>query len=303
MPKVDKKLQEMYISKGYRIFETNKSTLKNIDKKIIDVMAGIYFSQHNLLSDFSNLKFIQLSTAGYNKVPIEEIISRGIRIANASGVTSIPIAEWTIARILDLYKFTNYYFDNQNKKIWERGRTAKELNNSKVCIFGTGNIGGEIAIRLKAFNCFVDGVNSTGREVSGFNKCYDFDTVMNVLDYYDICVFALPSNLQTRGKLNASFFEKMKDQSVIINVGRGDLINEEDLKIYIERNKFFGIALDVTEVEPLPQNSSLWLYENVIISPHASFMSQNNDERLFSLVWENLERFELSQNLINEIVR
>ena len=115
----------------------------------------------------------------------------------------------------------------------------------------------------------------------------------------DVVVVTIPATKETLGIINKDKFELMKNGSVFINVGRGNIINEEDLIRYI--NKFRGVALDVFENEPLDKNSMLWEFDNVIITPHNSWVSDNNEERTFNMIYNNLKNYIENKPLNNLI--
>ena len=103
----------------------------------------------------------------------------------------------------------------------------------------------------------------------------------------------------TLGIINKDKFEIMKDYSVFINVGRGNIINEKDLIKYM--NKFRGVALDVFENEPLDKNSELWEFDNIIITPHNSWASDKNEERTFNMIYDNLKKYIENKPLKNTV--
>ena len=196
---------------------------------------------------------------------------------------------------------TSFFYENQKTKSWKKNFDLVELNGKNICIFGTGSIGQEIAKRLKAFGCQVSGVNSNGRAVTGFDNYYDMKSILVDVSNFDIIIFALPSNEKTRQYVDKSFLNKLNSSALVINVGRGDLVVEEDLVQYLINNLNSLFILDVFEVEPLDLKSKLWELENLIVSPHNSFASSRNDQRLQDLVTKNIEAFTSKGTFINVI--
>ena len=164
-----------------------------------------------------------------------------------------------------------------------------ELNGKRAGILGTGDIGIETAKRLKAFGVEVWGLNTTGRSVENFDRCLPGDKIDELLSECDIVIGLMPSTKSTQGLMNAEKFEIMKEGSVLVNAGRGSLVNLSDLEKYAD--KFRGVVLDVFEEEPLPSENKLWEMDNVIITPHNSWVSERNEERLFENVYKNLKSF------------
>ena len=122
---------------------------------------------------------------------------------------------------------------------------------------------------------------------------------MKYLKNCDVVVVTIPATKDTLGIINKDKFEIMKDDSVFINVGRGNIINEKDLIKYM--NKFRGVALDVFENEPLDKNSELWEFDNIIITPHNSWASDKNEERTFNMIYDNLKNYIENKPLKNTV--
>ena len=146
-----------------------------------------------------------------------------------------------------------------------------ELVGKRAGILGTGGIGMETAKRLKAFGVEVWGVNTSGRDVEYFDKCFKSEDMDIIFKECDIVIAVMPSTKETEGMINRDKFGMMKEGSVFMNLGRGNLVNLDDLEEYAA--KFRGIALDVFDKEPLSKERSLWNVENLIITPHNSWVS------------------------------
>jgi phosphoglycerate dehydrogenase-like enzyme len=123
------------------------------------------------------------------------------------------------------------------------------------------------------------------------------DEIERVLNKSDIVILTLPLTDQTHHMMNKYRFEAMRDGSALVNVSRGGVINEADLIEALRVNKFLGVALDVFEEEPLNQDSPLWNFDNVIITPHNSFISDKVNERLFELIIKNLNEHMMQSNV------
>lgn len=275
----------------------NSSTYDDIDF----LVCGMDIVNYNLNS-FKNLKCIQLISSGYDYVDIKQLHSRKIILCNAAGIYSIPIAEWVIAIVLMQYKKLFYFYDNFKNRQWKNDYELNELTTQKVLLFGTGSIGEEIAKRLKQFVLVLDGVNSNGREVTLFDNSYTLKQARSSSSEYDILIFCLPSNEDTKGYVNYEFLNKLKKGALFINVGRGDLIIEMDLIDYAKKNNSNQFTLDVVSSEPLSNESELWNLPNVFISPHNSFASVDNSTRLSHLLTSNIIRFNKDELLDNVVL-
>lgn len=249
---------------------------------------------HNNLCDFDKLKMIQLTSAGTDRVPLDRIKQKGIRLENAGDVYSIPMAEWVILKILEIYKNTRFFEESQKDCLWKKNRDLLELNGKVVGILGTGNVGKEVAKRVKAFGTKTIGFNTTGNKVNAFDDCFKVQNLFEVIEEIDILVLALPLTEKTMNLIDEKVFGMLKKSAIIINVSRGKILNEADLLDAINHGEIRAAALDVFSEEPLPVTHQLWRNSNVIISPHNSFVSDNVEKRLFQLILENLTTFKVS---------
>ena len=242
---------------------------------------------HHPIEAFTNLRYIQLTSAGFDRVPMDAVRARGIEIRNARGVYSVPMAETAVLGALSLYRQAAFFRKNQEARRWEKRRDLLELMGKTVCILGTGSVGTECARRFRAFDCRVLGVNRTVRENPSFDAIYPMERLPEILSEADVVVLTLPLSEQTRHLMNAEAFSHMKHGSIFINIARGVLVDTDAL-ISALRSKLFGAALDVFEAEPLPADSPLWEMENVILTPHNSFVGDGNAKRLNDVIFRNL---------------
>lgn len=237
---------------------------------------------------FKSLKFIQLTSAGFDRVPMSYIKEHNIKIFNARGVYSVPMAEFALCGILQLVKQSGFFYDNQKLYLWEKSRTLGELSGKTAVIIGAGNIGGEVAKRLSAFDMNVIGVDITDEPRPYFDKVELFPSIDEQLKTADVVVLTLPLTEETRGMFDRVKFELMKDSAVFVNIARGAIVNENDMINALNNNKIAGAVLDVFETEPLSKESPLWSMNNVIVTPHNSFVGENNNKRMFEVIIRNL---------------
>lgn len=243
---------------------------------------------YNDVEKFKRLKYIQLTSAGFDRVPLEYINKQGIKIFNARGVYSVPMAEFALTGILQLVKESRFFYDNQKQGIWEKSRTLGELSGKTAVIVGAGNIGAEVAKRLKAFDMMVIGVDVFDGERPYFDKIELLNKLNDQLEIADVVVLTLPLMDSTRGMFDKSKFKLMKNSSIFVNIARGSIVVENDLIQALEENEILGAVLDVFENEPLNENSPLWNMEKVILTPHNSFVGENNNQRMFDVILTNI---------------
>lgn len=243
---------------------------------------------YNDIARFEKLRFIQLTSAGLDRIPVDYCREKGIRIGNARGVYSVPMAEFALWGVLQLYKQGKFFTDNQRAHRWEKHRGLLELAGKTVCILGCGSVGAECAKRFEAFGCRVLGIATGAREQEHFEAVYAMDSLMDVLPQADIVVLTLPLTEQTKHLFSRAVFEAMKPGSILVNLARGAIVDTDALVEALE-TKLGGAVLDVFEEEPLGENSPLWDMENVVLTPHNAFVGEGNRQRLIDTVLRNFQ--------------
>lgn len=294
----------LLITEAFKYSEAQKKAIENLGYTIVDmpqekgplpvdassidaiICNGLFL--HHDIKQFSKLQLIQLTSAGLDRVPLEYINAHNITLYNARGVYSIPMAEWTILRILESYKSLQHFNDSQNSKTWEKLRTIKELSGANVAIIGAGNVGSEIAHRLSAFGTKIVGYDIRIFSTSEFDEIRLISRFKEDVSAFDIIILTAPLTEQTRNLIDSSTLESMKDSAMIVNVSRGGVIDEDALVCALKEHPQMCAALDVFNIEPLPEHSALWDLNNVKISPHNSFVSEKNQTRLFNVIYSNL---------------
>ena len=265
--------------KGHRVhfLQFEKDELPCPPDQIEGVICNGLFLFH-AIEKFTRLRFIQLTSAGYDRVPMEYVKANGIQIYNARGVYSTPMAEAAVAGVLDLYRKMYVFRENQKRHIWEKQRDLLEISGKTVGIFGFGSVGTECAKRFEAFGARVVGVNSSWAP----------DKADFLLRESDIVICALPLTESTRHYFDAERISLMKPTAVFVNLSRGGTVDTAALAHALAEGRIYGAVLDVFEEEPLGTESPLWDMENVIITPHNSFVGDRNEERLWGVIRENL---------------
>lgn len=246
---------------------------------------GIFLSHP--IERFKNLRYIQLTSAGYDRVPMNYVEEHQIKIHNARGVYSIPMAEFAIAGVLQLYKQTRFFSNNQKNHQWIKHRDLLELNGKKVCIVGCGSVGTECAKRFSAFGCHVVGIDLYPREDEYYQEMLHLKMLDDVLSQMDIIVLTIPLTKETHYLINNSRLEKLKEGAVLVNVARGAVVDIVALENNLDH--LGGAVLDVFEEEPWSKENKLWDREDVILTPHNSFVGENNQKRLSKIIMENLK--------------
>lgn len=257
----------------------------------IDGIVCNLFFQHNDLSSLPNLKFIQLTSAGLDRVPLAEIREKGIALYNAGATYAVPMAEWAVAKILEIAKNAAFFRDNQRDHAWVKHRGIRELCGMTAAIVGFGNVGKQTAMRLRAFGVSITAVDIVSGDDTLYDRYCDIAHLDDALSNADIVVLTLPLTDETRGMFHHARFAAMKQDAIFVNIARGALVDETALLEALDSGKLYGAALDVFSTEPLGDDSPLWDCERVLISPHNSFVGDGNTRRLTELVMQNLSDF------------
>ena len=284
----DKELNKLRELGHEPVFMQQEKDALPCDSECVEGIIGNGIFLSHPIESFENLRYIQLTSAGYDRIPMDYVKENGIQIHNARGVYSIPMAEFAVCGVLELYKQSKFFLENQKEHKWVKHRRTKELYGKTVCIVGCGSVGTECAKRFKAFGCHILGVDIKPCLSEWFEEVISLDEFDSVLETSDILVLTLPLTDETKGMMNSEHFEKMKNGAILVNISRGAIVKTEDL-LNALGYKLQGAVLDVFEEEPLGSDSPLWNMENVIITPHNSFIGDGNHERMWTVILNNLE--------------
>lgn len=299
------KLEECSIEKvrelGYEVALFDPQNLDTIDYSVeIIVESGLIKKMD--LEKFKNLKYIFLTSTGVDYLDLEYIINeRNITITNAHGAYGPPIAEWVLYNILQLEKLDRLNLENQRNKKWVQRKNSGQLYNKKALILGTGAIAVETAKRLKGFDVKTIGFNTSGRSVEYFDEVVNRDKLFEILNDMDYVISTLPGTEKTEKFIDEDFISKMNKNALIINISRGVVIDEKALIKALKEERIRGAALDVFEVEPLPESSPLWEMENVYVFPHISYSSEDFEERMLDVAMNNLKNLKENKEPLNII--
>ena len=267
--------------------QDEQTAVANPDEYEIIICNALF--QYQPIEHFTNLKLVQLTSAGYDRVPLDDIEFRGIRLFNAGGVYSAPMAEFALCGVLQLYKQSRFFEQNQQRHLWEKHRGLLELTDKLVCIVGAGSVGIEVAKRFAAFGAHVTGIDLYPKDTAYFNAVLNLDSLDEVLKTSDIVVLTLPLSDATRHLFDGARLSRIKPGAILVNSARGAIVEETALIDSLRSGRLSGAVLDVFEQEPLPADSPLWEMDNVILTPHNSFVGENNARRLFNVTLQNLQ--------------
>lgn len=250
------------------------------------------------LSEASNLEFIAEIATGFNNIDVEYAKEKGIGVANVAGYSTNAVVQHTFALTLSLLDEVTYYDSYVKSGEYSKSglftcldKPYYEIEGKTWGIIGLGNIGRKVAKIAEAFGAKVIYYSTTGNNSNGEFSRVSFN---ELLSKSDIISIHAPLSKNTLGLLDYEALCKMKNSSILVNMGRGPIVVEEDLARAIDENKIRGAALDVFEVEPIKINSPLLTMKNkdkIILSPHIAWASVEARERLFNEVIENIIAF------------
>ena len=278
-----------------------KTLEQSYDAEIAIVTPSFINQVH--LDKFKSLKWVQLLTAGYDNADMALAKKRDLIVTNALDVFSIQIAEDVISKILLVNRQIKGQIKHMSKGIWQHIPVTHELFGATVGIIGTGSIGKEVAKRLKAFETHVIGYRKTQAPVHYFDEIYTGNKgLTEVIKKSDYLVIAIPLQEDTTHLLNKDNMKLLKHDVVIINVARGEIIDQDALIALLRAGKLRGVGLDVTSPEPLPSDHPLWTFDQVFITPHNASASPYMSQRLLKVVSDNVNRY-INQNSLQFVVK
>ena len=297
--------KQQWITKfpNYRFLFCKQEELKNHIKD-----ANIIIGQPTVeeMNEALQLEWVQLGIAGADRYVNHSDFPKHVKLTNVTGAFGLSISEYLLTMVLSLYKKMHLYRDQQKDGIWiDRGK-EKTLFGKNVLIVGTGDIGNSFAKLLVLFNTKIIGVRRTEGEVLPYYKeVYTTKDLDKLLPEADVVALCLPSTPETRGLFCKERLLAMKEDAVLLNVGRGDTVVLSDLTEVLKMGHLYGVALDVLETEPLPKEHPLWNIERAIITPHISGGSFNHleetYEKIVEICMDNLKRYEVGEPLKNKI--
>jgi D-2-hydroxyacid dehydrogenase (NADP+) len=264
-----------------------------------DILLLIRIS-NELIKRASNLKWIQALTTGVDYIINLPSLKKDVLITSTRGIHGPQVSEMAFLLMLALNCKFPQVIRNQDQGVWERW-PRKLLYQKKVGILGVGVIGEELARKCKAFGMTVFGVDIIKRKIDAVDLFYGPEDLIQVIREVDYFIIVAPKTPQTEKVIGTKVLSSMKPTSFLINLGRGEIVDEDALIQALNSQKIAGAALDTFCTEPLPKDHPFWRMKNVIISPHVGGMSDIYVTQALSIFEENLRRFVGGErrNLIN----
>lgn len=279
----------------------DKTKAEDVEERIKDasiILTNKVVLNKDNLKDAEKLEIICETATGFNNIDVEYAKSKNIAVTNIAGYSTPTVAQHTFATLLHLYDKIGYYDEfvksgeySKSGMFTNLDRPFNDIEGKTWGIIGLGNIGKRVAKIAEAFGAKVVYYSTSGKNNNSDYKRVELD---ELLSESDIISIHSPLNKNTEGLFNYDNLKKMKKTSVIINMGRGPIVVEEDLAKAIDENIISGAALDVFSVEPMPENSPLLKIKNkekIVMTPHIAWASIEARERLFNDLIENIKAF------------
>lgn len=248
------------------------------------------------------LEWLQTNSAGVEAYIQPGVLAGDTLLTNATGAYGLAIAEHMLGMLLELFKKLELYRDAQKSGAWQSQGAVKAVYGSTVLVLGMGDIGGEFAARCKALGAKVIGVRRSPRPCPEYaDEVHLLEDLDSLLPQADVVAVTLPGTDATRGLMSRERLAKMKEGAVLLNVGRGFIVDTEALCDALERGHLSGAGVDVTDPEPLPPTHRLWNIPTAVVTPHISgfYHLRETHERIVGIFLENLRRFQAGEPLRN----
>ena len=248
------------------------------------------------------LEWLQTNSAGVEPYIQPGALAGDTLLTNATGAYGLAIAEHMLGMLLELFKKLELYRDAQKSGAWQSQGAVKAVYGSTVLVLGMGDIGGEFAARCKALGAKVIGVRRSPRPCPEYaDEVHLLEDLDSLLPQADVVAVTLPGTDATRGLMSRERLAKMKEGAVLLNVGRGFIVDTEALCDALERGHLSGAGVDVTDPEPLPPTHRLWNIPTAVVTPHISgfYHLRETHERIVGIFLENLRHFQAGEPLRN----
>jgi phosphoglycerate dehydrogenase-like enzyme len=251
------------------------------------------------------LQWLHVFNAGVDHPIYTEMLQRGVRLTTSSGSTAEPIAQTAITALLMLGRGFPRWLAAQRQHRWDpvcMPDFPRDLRGQTAVIVGLGHIGKEIARLARLLGLNVIGIRRSPRQPDDLvDELHAPERLAEVLPRADWLILACPLTAETKGLVNADLLARLPRGARLINIARGEIVDEAALIAALRSQHLGGAYLDVFHQEPLPADSPFWDMPNVFVTPHNSSAAAGNDERVYRMFVENLGRWSRSEPLLNEV--
>ncbi|HEY5024657.1 MAG TPA: D-2-hydroxyacid dehydrogenase [Acidimicrobiales bacterium] len=253
----------------------------------------------SLMLESPGLGWFQSPAAGYEDPVFASMVANGVRITNAH-VNSLPIAEFVMRSVLEEFQNAAQWRDQASGRRW-RIHDWREISGTTWLIVGLGGIGTEVAHRARAFGATVIGCRRHPSPTDPTERTVTPDQLDQVVGLADVIVLAAPATPATTNLVDAAFLSRVKRGSVLVNVARGTLVDDDALIESLDSGHVSAAILDVFRTEPLPGDHPFWSHPSIRVTPHNAAGGVGRLARQAELFKENLDRYLDGRPLLNEV--
>ncbi len=254
--------------------------------------------------NFVDAGWVHCIRSGYDEFDVETYEREGVRLTNSTGIHGTTIGETVAGYMLAFARRLHAYRDAQAEAEWGRAAYGEPftLDGERVCVVGLGTLGRGIADRAAALGMDVVGVRRSGEPVPNVHEVYTPDRLHDAIADARFVALATPLTPETEGLIGSAALEAMRDDAYLINVARGQVVDEDALIEALRDERITGAALDAFVTEPLPAESPLWDFEEVIVTPHSAAMTRDYHRDIAELIRTNVERAGADREFVNRVV-
>ncbi|TVY04147.1 D-2-hydroxyacid dehydrogenase [Cohnella terricola] len=256
-----------------------------------EIVLGWNSRMEAALDSAARLKWVQTSSAGVDKLPLDKLRDRGIYLTSASGIHPVSMAETLFAMLLAFSRNLHHAIRQQSRGQWKASERYHQLAGRTMGIIGVGVIGEEVARLGKAFGMRTLGVRRSAKPVEAVDEMYGMEQLDFVLAQSDVIVNILPYTEETHHLFDAGRFDRMQSHALFFNMGRGASVDTDALVEALANGAIGGAGLDVFETEPLPSDHPLWTMDNVIITPHIGGWTSQYKQKVTDIFTSNLRNY------------
>ena len=267
--------------------------------------AEVFFGFHSpeIFAGADQLKWIQTTSAGLDKILTPELTSMGLQITNASGLHAPPVVETAWGLTLAVSRCLKHFQQCQNEHVWDPF-VPFDLNGRTAGVIGLGGIGRRYAKIAAAFGMQVIAVDlHSPPKPDEVQELWGLDRLNDLCAEADVVLIACPATQETQGLIGPEQLAVMKSTAILVNIARGGIVDEPALIECLNEGRITGAGLDVTEIEPLPPNDPLWDTPRLVLTPHIAGWSNDRSRNVVKFFCENLRRYKAGEplkNLVNQ---
>lgn len=288
--KIEKSFKEVLLSHELIYYDTSPSSDEDLISRTKDadiLVVSNYPVSRKVIHSSNNLKMISVSFIGFDHVDLKACKERNIVVTNTPGYCKESVAELAVGFAICLLRKILKCDTNTRTGKWREGLTGNELSGKMVGVIGLGNMGTATAKKFVALGCKVLGYECIPKKIPGVKQVQ----IDKILSESDIITLHIPLTEKTRGFIGREEFEKMKNGSYLINLARGPIVDKKALIQALNSGKLAGAAIDVYDQEPVLPNDELLKTENIILTPHIGFASEEALNNKVIMTFQNIRAF------------